>query len=206
MKAPGSVLFLLLVLIGACATSVAPEVSGPDPEDDQTDGGSSTGSGGGSAFGGTKASGGATSKAGSSSTAGKASGGAASGGTGSEPVGGAVASGGQASAGSGGRSSAGAGGKATGGSGGAPSGGALGTGDCDGVAAFAVGASTKYALDAKVVATCTVGTPCTLEQPPLQTGKVYEFSCKDQFNCGGQDPGTTNWAQPPWKVTRACNP
>jgi hypothetical protein len=66
------------------------------------------------------------------------------------------------------------------------------------------GPATKYAKDAKVVATCSTGTPCTQAQPPLQTGKSYEFNCLDQYNCGTQDPGTTNWAQPPWAVTKAC--
>ncbi len=64
---------------------------------------------------------------------------------------------------------------------------------------------TKYALGAKVVATCNGGTPCTLAKPAGQNGKSYEFSCTDQYNCGGQDPATTNWAQPPWQMTKACD-
>jgi hypothetical protein len=61
-----------------------------------------------------------------------------------------------------------------------------------------------YATGAKVVATCNGGTPCTLAKPPGQNGKTYEFSCVDMYNCGSQDPGMTNWAQPPWQMTKAC--
>ena len=61
-----------------------------------------------------------------------------------------------------------------------------------------------YTAGTKVVAMCSGGTPCTLAKPAGQNGKTYEFSCSDQFNCGAQNPGTTNWSQPPWQMTKAC--
>jgi hypothetical protein len=79
-------------------------------------------------------------------------------------------------------------------------------GSCSGTAAFAVGAGNKYDTAAKVVAVCSGGTPCTLATPAGAAGKTYEFSCLDKYNCGTQDPGTTNWAQPPWQLTKACTP
>jgi hypothetical protein len=106
----------------------------------------------------------------------------------------------------GGMASGGTGGTGGGGSSGSGGGGTgqVGKGDCATTPQFQVGAGTKYAKDALVVAVCTTGTPCTQEQPALQTGKQYEFKCLDEYNCGTQDPGTTNWSVPPWKVTKAC--
>jgi hypothetical protein len=80
----------------------------------------------------------------------------------------------------------------------------VGTGSCAGTDAFMMGMGNKYAMGAKVVATCNGGTPCTLAQPAGEKGKMYEFSCTDMYNCGTQDPATTNWAQPPWQLTKAC--
>ena len=71
---------------------------------------------------------------------------------------------------------------------------------------FVVGPGNSYATAAKVVAVCNGGTPCTMASPAGAAGKTYEFSCLDQYNCGSQNPGTTNWAQPPWQLTKACTP
>ncbi|HYJ07448.1 MAG TPA: hypothetical protein VEX18_00525 [Polyangiaceae bacterium] len=189
----------------ACATGVRQDLVDSDEE-------GSSGSGGSLTNGGT--SGGNPAKAGGSSMSGtgpKAFGGTGtSGGKGGGGAGGAV---GQPSGGSGGSASgsggsasggkAGSGGSSgsgSGGSGGAP----VGPGDCSGTPVWSLGAGTKYAADEKVVATCDGGTPCTQAQPPLEDGKAYEFKCLDQFNCGGVDPGSTNWSDPPWEATKAC--
>jgi hypothetical protein len=223
MKPLASTSLLLPLLFAACATGVT-----QDLPNEEVGGGSTAGSTSGGApvateggkSSGTAGKGGSSPVAnpfgGSASTAGtggKASGGAA-GTTGSAGVSNGGSSGSPASAGSGGTSSAGtgSGGKAGSGSGGASAGaagttgsaGAVGTGSCTGTAAFAVGAGNKYAMGAKVVATCNGGTPCTLAKPAGQNGKSYEFSCMDMYNCGTQDPATTNWAQPPWQMTKAC--
>jgi hypothetical protein len=217
MKAIRQLGLLMPLTLLACATAVTQDLSEPEDEGQGATGGtdsviptggksneggkasagstSSTSGTGPKAFGGTSTSGGTGSgeggegsggDAGSTSSAGKTSGG--SGG-----------SGGSATGGTGG-SSAGSGGKASGGSGGSP----VGPGDCSGTPLFMAGANTKYALNAKVVATCAGGTPCTQAQPPLQQGKAYEFNCIDQYNCGVVDPATTNWAIPPWTVVKAC--
>ena len=135
-------------------------------------------------------------------SSGSGGGGSPAGGSGGKATGG---SGGKASGGTSSGGNAGTGGKGTAGSagsgGGSAGSGEIGTGSCADTPAFKVG---TYALNAKVFATCNGGTPCTLPKPPLTNGKSYEFKCTDQYNCGGQDPGTTNWGQPPWAVTQAC--
>ena len=45
----------------------------------------------------------------------------------------------------------------------------------------------------------------TQAQPPLVTGKPYELKCLDTYNCNTQDPGTTNWADPPWARPKPAN-
>jgi hypothetical protein len=219
MKAQRLSVVTVGLALAACATGVTPELIDEAPTDGDgggagtTSGGKTTGGPAGmagmvtNAFGGTATTGGKSS-GGASGSAG--SGGASNAGTGS---------GGKAAGGSAGASSAGtgSGGKAMGGtsSGGAAgttgsggSGGSVvvGSGSCSGTATFAVGLGTKYAANAKVVAVCMGGTPCTLAMPAGTAGKMYEFSCLDQYNCGGQDPGTTNWGQPPWQLTKACTP
>jgi hypothetical protein len=196
-------LFVPITLI-ACATGVRQDLVDSDEEGSSGSGGSLTNGG---MSGGTSAKAGGTSMSG---TGPKAFGGTStSGGKGGGGAGGT--SGGQPSAGSGG-SAAGNGGSASGGkagsggsSGSGGSGGApVGPGDCSGTPVWSPGAGTKYAADEKVVATCDGGTPCTQAQPPLEDGKAYEFKCLDQFNCGGVDPGSTNWSDPPWEATKAC--
>jgi hypothetical protein len=196
-------LFVPITLI-ACATGVRQDLVDSDEEGSSGSGGSLTNGG---MSGGTSAKAGGTSMSG---TGPKAFGGTStSGGKGGGGAGGT--SGGQPSAGSGG-SAAGNGGSASGGkagsggsSGSGGSGGApVGPGDCSGTPVWSSGAGTKYAADEKVVATCDGGTPCTQAQPPLEDGKAYEFKCLDQFNCGGVDPGSTNWSDPPWEATKAC--
>ena len=111
-------------------------------------------------------------------------------------------------AGSGGKPSSGgnAGATGTAGSGTAGSGtaGSVGSGSCDGTAAFAAGSGDKYMVGAKVTAVCSGGTPCTQASPAGASGKTYEFSCLDRYNCGTQDPGKTNWSTPPWQLSQAC--
>jgi hypothetical protein len=210
---------VLPLYLAACATAVTQDLSdqevteggsagsgtggmaGSPTTSDGGKSGSSTGKAGSASnpFGGTATTagtgsgGGAGASAGSASggTAGKASGG--SGGTSGGATSGGTSSGGNAGSSSGG-SSAGTGG----------SGVVVGTGSCEGTPGFVLGAGNKYAAGAKVVATCNGGTPCTLAKPAGQNGKQYEFSCKDMYNCGGQDPATTNWAQPPWDLTKVC--
>jgi len=164
------------------------------------------------AFGGTANTGGTGSagaasggKAGSTGAGGMNTAGAGTGGTATAGAGG-KATGGAGGSGSGGMSGSSSGGKGGTGSGGAGTAGSgpVGTGSCAGTAAWAAGAGDKYAKDAKVTAVCNDGTPCTLAQPPLTKGKTYEFKCLDQYNCGGQDPGSTNWGQPPWEATKLC--
>lgn len=162
------------------------------------------------AFGGTASTGGTGSagaasggKAGSTgaggmNTAGTGTGGTGTAGAGGKATGGTGGSGSAGMSGSGGKGGTGSGGTGTAGSG------PIGTGTCAGTAAWASGAGNKYAKDAKVTAVCNDGTPCTLAQPPLTKGKTYEFKCLDEYNCGGQDPGSTNWAQPPWAATKLC--
>lgn len=162
---------------------------------------SSTAGTGISAFGGTSTSGGSSS--GGSGTAGSSSGGTAG-----------TSAGGTSTAGSGGKATGGSSGSSAGGSGGASggSGGAggsagstpVGTGSCADTPAFVAGDGSKYAKDALVFAVCKGGTPCTLAKPPLTDGKTYEFKCLDQYNCGKENPGTTNWGMPPWVATKAC--
>lgn len=225
MKLFRSASLVLPLYLAACATAVTQDLSDQEP----TEEGGSTGSGG-SGTGGMAGSpttsdggksGSSTGKAGSAAnpfggtatSAGTGSGGSSAGGAsaGSSSSG----SGGKAGSGSGGASAGSgnagtsSGGKAGSGSGGSSAGTGgtgvvVGTGDCAGTPAFVLGASTKYAAGAKVVATCNGGTPCTLAKPAGQNGKQYEFSCKDMYNCGGQDPATTNWAQPPWELTKVC--
>jgi hypothetical protein len=77
----------------------------------------------------------------------------------------------------------------------------VGTGDCVGVDGFVLGTGNAYAMGDTVVATCAGGTPCA----GLDAGESYEFTCLDQYNCGTQNPGTTNWSDPPWEVVQACN-
>lgn len=121
-------------------------------------------------------------------------------GDGDGDTGGSLATGG---AGSGGSASGGAssGGAASNTTGGASSGGSVGAGDCEGVDFFELGTGSEYAQGDTVVATCSGGTPCA----GLEDGEDYEFTCLDQYNCGSQDPGTTNWSVPPWEVVQACN-
>jgi len=73
-----------------------------------------------------------------------------------------------------------------------------------GTAAFAAGSGDKYMVGAKVTAVCSGGTPCTQASPAGASGKTYEFSCLDRYNCGTQDPGKTNWSTPPWQLSQAC--
>ncbi|RYZ04066.1 MAG: hypothetical protein EOO73_25805 [Myxococcales bacterium] len=225
------VCFSLFVV--ACATEVTQDIptEGEDPGGSggssaqggsAAQGGSSsstsgTGTGakagsGTSAFGGSASTGG-TGSSGSASTGGKGgAGGAGGAGTGGKASGGSAgaSAGGSASGGKGGAGGAGMGGTTAGGTGGTAAGGSsagsppVGTGDCAGTPAFELGSGSKYALNAAVVAVCSGGTPCTLAMPPLTAGKTYEFKCKDQYNCGAQDPGKTNWSQPPWVVSKAC--
>lgn len=205
MKALRRLGFFVPVTLVACATGIRQDLIDSDEE------GGSSGSGGSLPNGGTPPNtAGSSAKAGSSSMSGtgpKAFGGtSSSGGKGGGGAGGT--SGGQPSAGSGG-SAAGSSGSASGGKGGSGgsggSGGApVGPGDCSGTPVWSLGAGTKYEADEKVVATCDGGTPCTQAQPPLEDGKAYEFKCLDQFNCGGVDPGSTNWSDPPWEATKAC--
>lgn len=220
MKLFRSASLVLPLYLAACATAVTQDLS----DQEITEGGSA-GSGTGGMAGSTTTneggkSGSGTGKAGSASnpfggtatTAGSGSGGSTGGASaGSSSAG----SGGKAGSGSGGASGAsGNGGTSSGGKAGSGSGGTsagtggtgvvVGTGSCEGTPGFVLGASTKYAAGAKVVATCNGGTPCTLAMPPAQNGKQYEFSCKDMYNCGGQDPAVTNWAQPPWDLTKVC--
>jgi hypothetical protein len=157
-------------------------------------GGKASGGTGTQAFGGTATKGGDTSEGGEESGGG---GGGVTAGSGGEAGGGSA---GKASGGSAGSSSGGGGAGGGGGSGGTP----VGSGDCADTPLFQVGPATKYAKMDKVVSTCTVGTPCTLANPPGVSGKQYEFSCLDEYNCGTQDPGSTNWSQPPWQMTKAC--
>ena len=200
------------VVLVACATAVTEDLS------DDEGSGADAGTGGLVSAGGKVA--GTGGKSGSASTSGGA-------GSGPKAFGGSATSGGndgeagETSGGSGG-SSSGSGGQATAGSAGTPSGGSsgaagaagggsggsagspVGTGSCSSTPLFAMGPSTKYAKDAKVVDVCSGGTPCTQAQPALENGKSYEFSCLDEYNCGVVDPGTTNWAIPPWAVSKAC--
>jgi hypothetical protein len=221
MKSLASTPIFLPLLLAACATGVTQDL----PDEDMTGAGTGGSSSGGAPVApeggkssGTAGKGGsavANPFGGSASTAGsagKASGGAA-GTTGSAGVSNGGSGGSLAGAGSGGSSGGtSSGGKAGSSTGGASAGsagttgaaGAVGTGSCTGTAAFAVGAGNKYAVGAKVVATCNGGTPCTLAKPAGQNGKMYEFSCTDMYNCGTQDPATTNWAQPPWQMSKAC--
>jgi hypothetical protein len=207
---------LMPLTLLACATAVTQDLSEPEDEGQGATGGtdsaipaggksneggktSSTSGTGPKAFGGTSTSGGTDSGEGGEGSvgdAGSSSAGKTSGGSGGSSSGG---SGGSATGSTGG-GSAGSGGKASGGSGGSP----VGPGDCSGTPLFMAGAANKYELNAKVVATCAGGTPCTQAQPPLQQGKAYEFNCIDQYNCGVVDPATTNWAIPPWTVVKAC--
>jgi hypothetical protein len=191
MKAIRQLGLLMPLTLLACATAVTQDLSEPEDEGQGATGGTDSviPTGGKSNEGG-KASAGSTSS--TSGTGPKAFGGTStSGGTGS-------GEGGEGSGGDAGSTSSA--GKASGGSGGSP----VGPGDCSGTPLFMAGANTKYALNAKVVATCAGGTPCTQAQPPLQQGKAYEFNCIDQYNCGVVDPATTNWAIPPWTVVKAC--
>lgn len=151
-------------------------------------GGLSTSTGGSPvSSGGVLGAGATTNTGGTSMTGGSSTGGSATGGS---STGGASTGG------------AGTGGTSTGGAstGGSATGGTVGTGDCAGVEQFVAGASTKYAQGAKVVDECATSIPCT--------GKsgLHEFTCNDQYNCGGQDPGTTNWSQSPWLLSKECNP
>jgi hypothetical protein len=219
MLALRSPIVTVALLLTACATGVTQDL--PDEEGSA----GSTGSGGSVTDGGTPStagkpagSSGSVSAAGmtanpfggTGNTAGKSSGGAS--GSGGANAGGvsSAGSGGKATAGSSGTSTGGKGGSggAAGASGSGGSGGSVvvGTGSCEGTAAFELGAGNKYAANAKVVAVCMGGTPCTLANPAGTAGMTYEFSCTDQYNCGGQDPGKTNWAQPPWQLTKACTP
>lgn len=200
-----SVGLVALLLLGSCATeelTLPEENGGGTPAAGGTSG---TASVGGKPSSGSPATAG-SGAGGSKPSAGSSNGGSASGGSsaGSTSLGGSA---GKASGGSGGKAgSGGSGGKATGGSagtGGSSAGsGPIGTGSCADTPAFVL--NTKYALNAKVFASCSGGTPCTSAMPPLANGKSYEFKCLDEFNCGGQNPGTTNWSQPPWAVTQAC--
>jgi hypothetical protein len=226
MKPLASSYLLLPLLLAACATGVTQDL----PQEEVTEGGAAGSTYGGAPVipAGGKASGtagtggnpGSTAFGGSASTAGsagKASGGAA-GAAGSAGASHAGTGGSLPTAGSGGTTSGGTttGGTGTGGKAGCSSGGAAGaagtagaagsvaTGSCTGTAAFVLGAGNKYAVGAKVVATCKGGTPCTLAKPAAETGKSYEFSCTDMYNCGTQDPATTNWSTPPWQLSKAC--
>lgn len=229
MKALRSPVVTVALMLTACATGVT-----QDLPDEEGGGGGSAGmvseggtpsSAGKTSTGtsGTLATAGTTTTnafGGTATTAGSSSGGKATGGSGGSGAGtaGSGSTGGKASGGSGGASTAGSGGKASGGSGGSTgssgasgsggSGGSVvvGTGSCDGTAAFVAGTGNKYAKGAKVTDVCMGGTPCTLAMPAGTTGKTYEFSCLDQYNCGAQDPGSTNWSQPPWQLTTACTP
>ncbi len=211
MKPFASAFLALPLTLAACATAVTEDLTDGDVVEGGSAGSASGGVAGTATAGGGKSGGkaGNTSNAfGGSATSG-GSGGSASGGAAGNTAagsGGASQGGGGGStsaAGSGGSSSSG--GKAgSGGTAGTGTGGAVGTGSCAGTQAFVAGASTKYAMGAKVVATCNNGTPCTLANPLGQNGKTYEFSCLDMYNCGGQDPATTNWAQPPWQLTATC--
>jgi hypothetical protein len=216
MKAFRQLGLLMPLTLLACATAVTQDLSEPDDEGQGATGGtdsvipnggttsnsggkasagSSTSGTGPKAFGGTATSGGTDSGeggGGSGGDAGSSSSGASSGGTG----GGSGGTSGS-TAGTGGNSGASSGGS---GSGGSP----VGPGDCSDTPLFMAGPADKYALNAKVVATCNGGTPCTQEEPPLQQGKAYEFNCIDQYNCGREDPATTNWSTPPWDAVKAC--
>ncbi len=122
-------------------------------------------------------------------------------------TGGAAMGDGDGDTGGGSSGGASSGGAASGGAaadmmtGGASSGGTVGSGDCAGVDGFVLGGGSDYAEGATVVSTCAGGTPCA----GLSDGEMYEFSCIDQYNCGTQDPGKTNWSDPPWEVVQACN-
>ncbi len=220
---------LVPALAAACATEVTPDPidgggqgaeagggsagtspTGGVPASTGGEGGSKAPTGGtGSAFGGTASTGGAAAGSSSQGGAGSGSGGASTAGS-AGTSGGGGGSGGSA-AGSGGSGTAGTVGAAgssgaagAGGSAGSGGSGPVGSGDCEGTEPFMAGSGSKYAKDALVVAVCAGGTPCLMAMPPLTDGKTYEFKCLDQFNCGGQNPGTTNWSQPPWSVTKAC--
>jgi len=220
MKLFRSASVVLPLYLVACATAVTQDLDEEPAEGEPPSSGS-----GGMAGSTTISEGG---KAGSTTTGKAGSGSIAFGGSATSGGAGTAGTGGKASGGSAGSSSAGSGGKASGGSGGASAGSGgtgsggkagsnaggsagaggtgvvVGTGSCSGTPAFALGASTKYAAGAKVVATCNGGTPCSLAKPAGQNGKQYEFSCTDQYNCGGQDPAISNWAQPPWNLTKVC--
>lgn len=209
MKAFRRLGFFIPVTLLACATGVRQDLVDSDDE-------GFAGSGGSLPNGGTPSNGGSSAKAGSSSMSGtgpKAFGGTAtsggSGGSAGEATGGgsSAGSGGKGGSGGSGGGSAGGGrggsggsGGGSGGSGGSP----VGPGDCSDTAVWSMGAGSKYAAGATVVATCNGGTPCTQAQPPLEDGAAYEFECTDQFNCGLVDPGSTNWSDPPWAATKAC--
>ncbi len=207
------------VLLVACATEVNDDV--PTPGDSAGSGGTagsapaggtgstSGGSTGGSskagssanAFGGAASTGGS---AGASSTAGTAGAGTAGAGTAGAGTAGTAGATGGAGAGAGGAGAGGTAGGSAGAGGGTAGSPPVGTGDCAGTPAFVKGATDKYALDAKVIAVCAGGTPCINAMPPLAAGKTYEFKCVNQYNCGGEDPGSTNWSQPPWAASKAC--
>lgn len=74
-------------------------------------------------------------------------------------------------------------------------------GVCAGVDPFVPGLGHKYALDDTVIAMCAGGTLCA----ELIDGEPYEFTCLDQYNCGTQNPGTSDWSDPPWAVVRLCD-
>jgi hypothetical protein len=198
----------------ACATEVSSVEPDPDGQGAEPNGGSggsvdtggkppTSGSSGSSSTAGTVAAFGGTVSTGGSSSAGTSAGGNAGSGTGGTATAG---SGGSATGGGGGTAGTSAGGKGgTGGSGGSSTGGGgsppVGTGSCADTPAYVKG---TYALNTLVFATCNGGTPCTKPMPALTSGKTYEFKCLDQYNCGNENPGSTNWTDPPWQATKAC--
>jgi len=118
------------------------------------------------------------------------SGGSSSGGNGTTSSGGTTGSTGGASSSGGAPGSGG-----TPSSGGAP----VGTGSCEGVPIWSNGVSDDS------VATCTAMSQVCI-QTGGEVGKTYKFTCTVDHkpNCGTQDPGSTNWADPPWAVVEEC--
>lgn len=61
----------------------------------------------------------------------------------------------------------------------------------------------QYGWDADEVyatAVCSGSSACV----GATNGLTYKFQCTDIYNCESQNPGTTNWATPPWKRVGLC--
>lgn len=111
---------------------------------------------------------------------------------------GSATSGGGSGGGTGG--SGGGSGGATGGSTSGGGGTSVGTGSCADIPLFA----SWTVSDQYAAATCNGGTPCT--QGSGTAGQQYKFECTASHkpNCQGENPGTTNWGDPPWTLIEAC--